>query len=56
MAYLLAEAARLGVDCVHLTSNPSRIAANALYQKIGFERKETNCYIFDIKAAARNFE
>ena len=56
MKHLLAEAARLGVDCVHLTSNPSRIAANALYQKIGFERKETNCYTFDIRAAARNFE
>lgn len=56
MEHLLAEAVRLGVDCIHLTSNPSRIAANALYQKIGFERKETNCYIFDIKTAARNFE
>lgn len=27
-----------------LTSRPSRIAANALYQSAGFERKETNVY------------
>lgn len=45
MEHLLVEAARMKVDCIHLTSNPSRVAANALYQKLGFERKETNCYI-----------
>ena len=44
MQHLIAEAARMKVDCIHLTSNPYRIAANALYQKLGFERKETNCY------------
>ena len=27
-----------------LTSNPSRIAANKLYQSIGFEQKQTNVY------------
>ena len=31
-------------DLLMLTSNPSRIAANNLYQSIGFERKETNVY------------
>lgn len=45
MKHLLAEAARMKVDCIHLTSNPTREAANALYQKIGFEKKETNCYV-----------
>ena len=45
MEHLLDEAARMNVDCIHLTSNPSRIAANALYQKMGFEKKETNCYV-----------
>ena len=49
MEHLLAEAVRLGVDCVHLTSNPSRIAANALYQKLGFEKKETNCYVMKVE-------
>lgn len=27
-----------------LTSNPKRVAANQLYQSLGFKRKETNCY------------
>lgn len=27
-----------------LTSNPTRIAANGLYQSLGFEQKETNVY------------
>ena len=44
MEHLLEEAARMKVDCIHLTSNPKRVAANALYQKMGFERNETNCY------------
>lgn len=44
MEHLLAEAARMNVDCIHLTSNPRREVANALYQKLGFEKKETNCY------------
>lgn len=44
MEHLIEEAARIDVDCIHLTSNPKREAANALYQKMGFEKKETNCY------------
>ncbi len=44
MQHLLDEASRMKVDCIHLTSNPKREAANALYQKMGFERYETNCY------------
>lgn len=42
--YAIAEAHSYGVQQLMLTSNPLRIAANALYQQIGFERKETNCY------------
>lgn len=34
----------IGATEVRLTSRPSRIAANKLYQKIGFERYETNVY------------
>ncbi|HLN54598.1 MAG TPA: GNAT family N-acetyltransferase [Bacteroidales bacterium] len=34
----------LGSNEVKLTSRPSRIAANQLYLKIGFERYETNLY------------
>ena len=44
MEHLIAEASRMNVDCIHLTSNPKRVAANALYQKMGFVRNETNCY------------
>ena len=33
-----------GIDTMYLTSNPQRITANALYQSVGFERKETNMY------------
>lgn len=32
------------IPLLMLTSNPSRIAANKLYQAMGFERKETNVY------------
>lgn len=34
----------LGVDTLMLTSNPSRIEANKLYQSIGFEQYITNVY------------
>jgi GNAT superfamily N-acetyltransferase len=32
------------IPLLMLTSNPKRIAANKLYQTMGFERKETNVY------------
>jgi len=34
---------------VDLTSRPSREAANRLYQRIGFEKRDTNVYRFDLK-------
>ena len=34
----------MGIPSLMLTSNPKRIAANKLYQTMGFERKETNVY------------
>lgn len=37
-------AASLGVRKIDLTSRPSREAANRLYQRLGFERRETNVY------------
>ena len=39
-----AEARRLGLRHVDLTSRPSREAANALYQSLGYERRDTNVY------------
>lgn len=35
-----------GASGVTLTSNPKREAANRLYQRMGFARRETNTYIF----------
>jgi ribosomal protein S18 acetylase RimI-like enzyme len=40
----LDEARRRGAKDVSLTSRPSREAANRLYQRIGFDRRETNVY------------
>ena len=42
----LAKAKALGVATVDLTSRPSREAANALYQKLGFELRNSNLYRF----------
>ncbi|MFV0330989.1 MAG: GNAT family N-acetyltransferase [Dysgonomonas sp.] len=32
------------IDLLMLTSNPARIAANKLYQSLGFDQKNTNVY------------
>lgn len=40
----LARAATHGALTVDLTSRPERIAANRLYQRCGFERRETNVW------------
>jgi ribosomal protein S18 acetylase RimI-like enzyme len=42
----LARAQERGVHTVDLTSSPERDAANALYRKLGFERRATNVYRF----------
>ena len=39
-----------GATTVDLTSRPSREAANRLYQRIGFERRETNVYRYRLGA------
>lgn len=45
------KAKELGLDVVNLTSNPTRVAANNLYQKMGFEKRETNCYKMELNNA-----
>ncbi len=37
-----------GAKTVDLTSRPSREAANRLYQRIGFQPRETNIYRYDL--------
>lgn len=44
----LNHARALGASEVKLTSRPSRIAANKLYQKLGFVQYETNVYSYKI--------
>lgn len=44
VAHAIEEAKKAGVAQLMLTSNPLRVAANKLYQQMGFQRKETNCY------------
>jgi ribosomal protein S18 acetylase RimI-like enzyme len=44
----LAEAKRRGAKTVDLTSRPSREAANRLYQRLGFVRRDTNVYRYDL--------
>ena len=35
-------------NCIDLTSNPNRTEANGLYQKLGFEKRETNYYRLEL--------
>lgn len=48
LRYAAKYAANMGVSKLDLTSKPSRIAANSLYRKIGFELRETNVYRLEI--------
>jgi len=47
-AEALARAAALGAKTVDLTSRPSRAAANRLYRRLGFEKRETNVYRYEL--------
>jgi ribosomal protein S18 acetylase RimI-like enzyme len=44
----LEKAQTLGVRDVNLTSRPNRVAANKLYQAMGFIKRETNIYRFPL--------
>ena len=50
---LTREAIRLaaadGARTIELTSRPSREAANRLYQRLGFQRRETNVYRYTVE-------
>lgn len=37
---------------LHLTSNPQRVSANALYKAVGFEKRETNAYAMMIRSSS----
>jgi len=44
----MAAAGAAGARTVDLTSRPSRAAANRLYERIGFVRRDTNVYRFEV--------
>jgi ribosomal protein S18 acetylase RimI-like enzyme len=45
---LLLIATEMGMDGVSLTCNPSREAANKLYEKMGFKKWDTNVYWYNL--------
>lgn len=48
MEYVMVQANEYAPIELHLTSNPMRVAANHLYQSLGFQKKGTNCYQMSI--------
>jgi ribosomal protein S18 acetylase RimI-like enzyme len=48
-AAMLERARQLGCVTVDLTSRPSRVAANHMYLKLGFQRRETNVYRYQLR-------
>ncbi len=46
----MAEAKRCGAVSIDLTSRPSRVDANRLYQRLGFAIRETNVYRYDLQS------
>jgi ribosomal protein S18 acetylase RimI-like enzyme len=42
--YAIEKATQAGAVSIDLTSNPNRSAANKLYQKMGFQQRQTNTY------------
>ena len=49
MLHALDYTEKFGAVNVELTSRPARVAANKLYQKLGFDLQETNKYRYTIK-------
>ena len=49
MHYAIELAGQAGASVLTLSSNPAREAANKLYLYLGFEKRETNSYLYKIK-------
>jgi GNAT superfamily N-acetyltransferase len=49
MLFAIDYVAQKHINTINLTSSPERIAANKLYQKLGFVKRETNVYRLTIK-------
>lgn len=48
MEYVVEEAKRFGVKSLNFTSSPKRESANHLYERLGFEKRDTNVYRKDL--------
>ena len=48
LLHLIEEAGKLAPIKVQLTSRPVRVAANQLYQSLGFTRRDTNIYVMQL--------
>jgi ribosomal protein S18 acetylase RimI-like enzyme len=44
LEHIISEARKMSPIEIHLTSRPVRVAANALYQSLGFVKRDTNFY------------
>jgi ribosomal protein S18 acetylase RimI-like enzyme len=53
MQYAIDYARSAGAEHLDLTSRPWRIAANRLYQKLGFALRETNVYRYNLKTSCK---
>jgi ribosomal protein S18 acetylase RimI-like enzyme len=48
VAHAIERARAAGARTVELTSRPSRVAANRLYERLGFARRDTNVYRLEL--------
>ncbi len=48
LEYSIEQAKKAGVKSLNLTSRPTRVSANLLYQKLGFEKRDTNVYRIEL--------
>jgi len=49
MRHAIELAGQAGASVLALSSNPARQAANKLYQSMGFQKRETNSYLYKIR-------
>jgi len=54
MLHAIRFAESIGAKTIDLTSRPYRIAANQLYQDLGFTRRDTNVYRYQVVTLSEN--
>lgn len=48
ISYAIGQARKEGITYLTFTSNPKRVAANRLYQHLGFKKRDTNVYRIEL--------